>query len=284
MQFVTDNDFHTLAFLNDFTHLDCRLYTMRISFFDNGGVALGTGDVLNSNVDATPYGGCPPDDSEAGGSPANVLDNSKRLLYFGCGPANLRAQTIDTDIDPDDINNRGWVYYTVQGISNSGSKITAPYYFILEKDSCKGYTNVRLAFRNSLGAYDYFNFKMKSKQKVDIKRTTYDSMLGIYNKSVWRYNNTDRGVNVNNVVAKETVTINTDWLQEGQVDLIEKLLLSKSVFIVRSDVANPKPIQSKTVPVLVKDSSFVRKTIPNDKVKIQYTLQIELSNNLNTNA
>tara|TARA_R110002020_G_scaffold41198_2_gene121499 strand:+ start:2313 stop:3914 length:1602 start_codon:yes stop_codon:yes gene_type:complete len=285
LNFLTDNDFHTVAFLNDYTNLASKIHLMRITYFDNTGSMLGTGDILNSNVAATPYGGCPADDGEAGGTPANVLDNSKRLLYFGCGVANLRgAASIDDELDPDDTVNRGWVYYKVQGIQDSGTAATAPYYFVKQAPDCKGYESVRLGFRNSLGCYDYFNFNMKSTQKVDIKRTTYDTMLGIYNKSVWRYNNTDRGVNVNNVTAKKTITLNTDWLQEGQVDLIEKLLISTNVFLIKKDNARENDISQSTIPVLIKDSSFTQKTKVNDKIKIQYTIQIELANNQNTNV
>ena len=39
-----------------------------------------------------------------------------------------------------------------------------------------------------------------------------------------------------------------------------------------------------TVPVMVTDTSFVRKTVANDKIQIQYTIQIEYANPLNTNS
>ena len=301
INYVNDGDYHTVAFLNDYANFTSRLNRMRVKFYATDGTALGSGDVLNSNVAATPYGGCPPDGSESGGTPANVMDNTKRLLYFGCGPANLNAQAIDDDIRPDNKPVNGeWAYYRVQGVANDDSYITAPYYFVRQHTKTKvglyesnancigkGYESVRLAFKNSVGAYDYLNFTMKSKQQTDIKRTTYDTMLGIWNKSVWRYNNTDRGVNVNDVVAKKTYTLNTDFLSESQVVLMESLLLSQRVEIVKNvdvDKGNPNVISDFTVPVIVKDSSFVRKTILDDQIKIQYTIKIELANNQNTNT
>ena len=39
-----------------------------------------------------------------------------------------------------------------------------------------------------------------------------------------------------------------------------------------------------TVPVLITDKSIVRKTQANDGVKIQYTINIEYANPLNTNS
>ena len=39
-----------------------------------------------------------------------------------------------------------------------------------------------------------------------------------------------------------------------------------------------------TVPVLIKDSSFIKKTSANDRLQIQYTVRIEYANPVNTNS
>ena len=65
---------------------------------------------------------------------------------------------------------------------------------------------------------------------------------------------------------------------------MEKLLLSKNVEIVKNRESGEGDISHTTVPVLIKDTSFTKKTILNDKVKIQYTIKIELANKINTNS
>ena len=71
-----------------------------------------------------------------------------------------------------------------------------------------------------------------------------------------------------------------DYLHPTQkpIKLLEKLIISNDVFIVENADTD------YTVPVIIRDSSFVRKTVANDKVKIQYTIQIEYANPLNTNS
>jgi hypothetical protein len=72
-------------------------------------------------------------------------------------------------------------------------------------------------------------------------------------------------------------TLNTEWLTEPQANLIEKLIMSTDVYVIQN------PDSEYTEPVIVTDSSLIRKTVANDKL-IQYTIKIEYSNPLNTNS
>ena len=143
--------------------------------------------------------------------------------------------------------------------------------------SCKGFKVRRLAWRNSVGGYDYFNFKMKSTQTTEVQRNNYSSMLGTFNKSQWRYNNTQRGKTTRRTTAVLTETINTDWIKEEDTILIEKLIMSTDVYIVENSDTD------FTEGVLITDSSFIKKTTANDKM-IQYTINIEYANPVNTNS
>ena len=70
---------------------------------------------------------------------------------------------------------------------------------------------------------------------------------------------------VNNTTTRVKETINTDWLQEEDAVLLQGLLSSTNVAIVTSP----------SHPVIITDSSMVRKTVANARLKIQYTLKIE---------
>ena len=205
------------------------------------------------------------------------------MLYFGCGPANLQAQSIDTSLRPFAVNNRTWSFYTIQGFSDTlpDGKVTAKYYFVRQEDDCKPFLTVRLGWVNSKGAYDYFNFMKKSEITTDITRTHYESMLGTYNKSVFRYNDTDRGKNINKVTALKKQKIQTDWLTETEALMIESLLVSTNVFTIKNLKAGVGT--EYTQPVVITDKSFKKKTLVNDGIKIQYTVNIEFANLTNTN-
>ena len=61
-------------------------------------------------------------------------------------------------------------------------------------------------------------------------------------------------------------------------NLLENLIKSTRVeMIANADT-------SSTLPVMVTESSFARKTQANDGMKIQYTIKIQYANPLNTNS
>ncbi len=221
-------------------------------------------------------GGLPSDDG--------TLADKTRLLYFGCGAGNLETSTVPAYSSAGTSagsarpsNFAGWSYYTIRGVDDSFTAMTGLYYFIKQDGSCKGFKVRRLAFRNSLGAYDYFSFKKKSTQTIDVNRNTYSTMLGTFNKSKYRYNNTQRGKKTREVTATLKETLKTDWIKEQDANLVEKLIMSTDVYIVENADT------TYTQGVVVTDSSFVRKTNANDKL-IQYTIQIEYANPINTNS
>tara|TARA_R100000664_G_scaffold32521_1_gene47586 strand:- start:233 stop:1702 length:1470 start_codon:yes stop_codon:yes gene_type:complete len=268
-------DFHTVAFLNDEDNFDSDIDIIEINYYTSAGVAIGSPQKI-TNENAT--GGANP--ATSGGE---VNTNAERLIYFGCGPGNLQASTVTPvggssgDARPSNFSN--WAYYTIQGKDDTGTPAasTAIYYFVKQDASCKGFKVRRLGWLNSLGCWDYFNFKMKSKQTVNVKRDTYGKLLGEYNSTAYSYNNFDstRKVRKTDAILKET--LNTDWISEEDAELLEKCVMSTDVFIIENADTD------YTVPVLVTNTSIIRKTNANDGIKIKYTINIEYSNPLNTN-
>lgn len=271
IRFNDDNvgDYHTLAFLNDTTNFSSGIDYIQIVYYDASGI-MGDAEYI-ANI--TGNGGIPPNDGS--------LEDDGRLLYFGCGSGNLQGQSDNTDARP--TAKSGWLYYTIRGTSDTptdpsaSANKTALYYFIRQDGSCKGFKVRRLAWRNSLGAYDYYNFKMKSTQTIEVDRDNYSSMLGTFNKSRWRYNNTQRGKTTRQTTAILKETLNTDWITEEDANLLEKLIYSTNVEIVANENTD------FTQGVIVTDSSFVKKTVANDKL-MQYTINIEYANPINTNS
>ena len=270
INYVQDTDYHTVAFLNDFTNFDSDLDYIQIVYYTSAGVRINDAEYI-ANISAN--GGLPPNDG--------TIADASRLLYFGCGPKNLERQSRETSARPS--NNSGWAYYTIRGTTDTpadpatSTNKTALYYFIKEDGSCKGFKVRRLAWLNSVGCYDYFNFTKKSTQTTEIKRDSYSSMIGTFNKSLWRYNNTQRGTTTRKVTATLKETLNTDWITEAQGVLIEKLLMSTDAQIVENADTD------FTEGVIITDSSFVKKTVANDNL-IQYTINIEYANPINTNS
>tara|TARA_R100000781_G_scaffold17528_2_gene13923 strand:- start:1700 stop:3160 length:1461 start_codon:yes stop_codon:yes gene_type:complete len=267
INYIQDTDYHTVAFLNDYTNFASDIDHIEIAYYDSAGSLINSKYYID-NISAN--GGLPPNDGS--------LADSSRLLYFGCGAGNLEAQSDETSARPS--GNSGWAYYTIRGTGNDSGTIaykTATYYFIKQDGSCKGFKVRRLAWRNSVGGYDYFNFKMKSTQTINVERNNYSSMLGTFDKSRWRYNNTQRGKSTISTTAILKETIQTDWITEANAVLLENLIMSTDVQIVENADTD------FTEGVMITDNSFVKKTVANDKM-IKYTINIEYANPVNTNS
>ena len=267
--YIQETDYHTLAFLNDDTNFDSDNKFIAIAYYDSSGSIIGSPLVI-PNISTN--GGLSPDDAG--------LTDKTRLLYFGCGPANLQASDVVPsggsagDARPSNFSN--WAFYKIQAFNGAANK-SAVYHFIKQDGSCKGFKVRRLAWRNSVGGYDYYNFNMKSTQTLSVERNNYNALIGTYNKSVWRYNDTQRGKTTRQTTATLKETLNTDFISETDAFLIEKLLMSTNVYILENNDTE------FTQAVMITDSSIVKKTVANDKL-IQYAINIEYANPINTNS
>ena len=284
VNYLRSDDYHTIGFLNDKTNFGSECKYFEIVYYSADGSKIGEKMYIKNEL-AT--GGADPSDDTATG-----IDNknARRLIYFGCGPKNLEeAEDVPAQQEggsPSDgaarpSNFSGYDYYSIRGseaADDDTGYTTTPYYFILEDGNCKGFKVRRLGWRNSKGCYDYFNFKMKSTQTLEVARNEYETMLGNFNSDMYSYNNFARGKRTRQTTAILKETINTDWLNEDQVELMESLLMSTNVNIIENADTN------FTVPVMITDKSIVRKTTANDKLKIQYTFKIEYANAYNTNS
>jgi hypothetical protein len=270
---LRSTDYHTVGFLNGQTDLDSLGWYWQLKYYDAANAQIGsTQELINDNSN----GGAKPNTS--GGE---VSLDTERLIYFGCGPANLEAQSVVTAARPSNFTD--WAYYLIQAFDNSiasGSDTikSAKYYFVRNDDNCKGYDIRRLAWINSKGCWDYFNFTKKSTQTLKVERDNYQTMIGDFSRTQYSYNNFEGGKKVSRTTASLSETLNTDWITEDEAVLLENLMKATKVNIVENDYT------TYTVPVLIKDSSFVKKTSVNDRLKIRYTIQIEYANPVNTNS
>ena len=120
------------------------------------------------------------------------------------------------------------------------------------------------------------NFRGKSKEDVAIKRTQIGKVIGTWNSDSFTYNNFEGKTEVLQTTAKKTITVNSDFLNEDEAEWLQELFTSQYVQIIQDD--------GLTIPVIVKSNSYTKKTSLNNKMKIQYTLKLELSNDIRTNT
>tara|TARA_R100000329_G_scaffold124669_1_gene103192 strand:- start:2936 stop:4417 length:1482 start_codon:yes stop_codon:yes gene_type:complete len=267
-----------------------KIEYMKVEYFDAAGNAI-TG--TSGSVD---YYNFANSGAQGGATAAEATSVNSSILYFGCGPRNLEAQSEKTDARPS--NHVDWAYYRISGHTANSSAVdtyrcTKQYYFYRygsgvqtglddRHQSCSRYDNVRLAFRNRLGAWDYFNFRGKSIEKLDISRESMAKVSGTWDSTSFNYETWDRGSSTLFTEAKRKLTANTDWLNEEEAIWLEELFTSSNVHIILD--RHDDGYTGVTIPVVINDKSYVKKTSVNNKIKIQYTVNLEYANKVRTNS
>ena len=261
----------TIAFINDGLITDGDvLVKMAIEYYNSAGGQIGSTKYFTN-------------DTGSGGK-ATADDVKNSLLYFGCGTANLENQVDEPDNQPSEFAD--WAYYVIYGADGSGNQETDKYYFYRygatrtgvddRHQSCTRYDNVRIAWRNRLGAWDYMNFRGKSTESVDITRSDAGSVPGTWDSATFTYNNWDRGKKTLYTEAMRKLTINSDWLNEDEGIWLEELFTSTNVQILADN--------NVVYPVVITDKRYTKKTSVNNKIKIQYTVNLEYANKVRTNS
>jgi len=262
-----------------------KIEQIAIQYFNSSGnLIAGTTDGLTEHWFAN-------SNANGGATAAESLTAQEAILYFGCGPSNLQTQTLTQNARPSNFPN--WAYYRICGsqAANLTYACTDFYYFYRygsgatvddRHQSCSRYDNVRLAWRNRLGAWDYMNFRGKSTESVDITRSEIEKVPGTWDSGTFNYNNWDSGREALYTEATRKLIVNSDWLNPDEASWLEELFTSTNVQILED--ANTSPPSTIVYPVIVTNKSYTKKTSVNDRVKIQYTINLEYANKIRTNS
>ena len=253
-QYARLTDYGTFPFLNFVPDSTYSVTTFILKYYDSSGSLLDNETVQNTT---------------ATGGAASVGNSNTMLNYFGAFPANLDGWSTKWDTHKADIS-----YYTIQD-SGGDSQV---YTINIICPNERGYEGIRLAWLNQWGTWDYYTFNMKSTRSVQTNRTSYTQLGGTWNESTFKFSDYKGGKKNFRVNSTEKIRLNTDFVTEAEGVWFEELINSTEVYIVNgfsTDVSNT--ITNKYVePVVLTTSSYVKKTIANDKL-MQYTIEIEKS-------
>ena len=114
--------------------------------------------------------------------------------------------------------------------------------------------------------------------KIDDKglRNEIEKVPGTWGSATFNYNNWDSGRESLYTEANRKLAINTDWLNEDEAAWLEELFTSINVQILADN--------NIVYPVILTDKSYIKKTSVNNKIKIQYTINLEYANKIRTNS
>jgi len=149
-------------------------------------------------------------------------------------------------------------WYSIQAFNNSTALGTPVYYSVVCKQK---YPNVRIKWKNRYGQFDWFSFYMVNKQSFSTTKRSYQPQLGTWTGTTLQYTQYDSS-NLNYIVdSKQSISVNTDWVDESYNEIFKQLLVSEEIYWVKS--------ATDLLPLTINTESVTFKTGVVDKV-IQY--------------
>ena len=134
--------------------------------------------------------------------------------------------------------------------------------------NCSKYEPIRVTFVNKYGALQDLYFTRRSNESINIESSDYKaSVLDFGNFS---YDTSEHQMRTLNLMGKESITLNTDYIDESCNEHIKQLMLSEQVWMTRLTD------EEKIVPLKVKTQSLQMKKRVNDKL-IQYTMEFDVA-------
>ena len=206
---VKDSDNGALGyFMNDGT-VEASFFKLRLRYYDSGDNLLDTSerDIPSDFI---------------------VANTSYSVQFFSIYPDNLERQSLPVSngmTRPSAVPN--WSYYIFDLIDRDRDiPITEPMRFNRECET--SYENVRLGFVNNLGGWDYVNFDLRARQRVEVDRNESEKLPGTWGDANFSLNSHDRGLDVDNSISRERLTVTTK-ATISEVDVISKLINSREV-------------------------------------------------------
>ena len=265
-QYANLEDYGTLAFLSPNDNLEY----IKLIYKNSADVQIGF-TTVNKNFATGAYA-------------ALGSDISNRLLYFGCFPANLQNwnSTFQALVSAGTIQG-GTIEVRAFDVSNT--EISKTYAINVNCPDLKGFEPIRLCWLNQWGAWDYYTFTKKSVRSISTKGSTYEQLAGTWNEASYRVDSYKGGKKAFRVNATEKITMNTDFVSADENEMFEELINSPEVYILEGyqTDASFSALNQYVKPVRLTTSSFVKKTVANDKL-IQYSFEVEKSKTLRTQS
>jgi len=133
---------------------------------------------------------------------------------------------------------------------------------------CSKYEPIRVTFINKYGAFQDLYFTRRSNESINVK--TEDYKASVMDFANFSYDTSSHQMRTLNLVGNESITLNTDYIDESCNEHIKQLMLSEQIRMTRLTD------EEKIVPLKLKSNSLQLKKRVNDKL-IQYTMEFDVA-------
>jgi hypothetical protein len=144
--------------------------------------------------------------------------------------------------------------------NTSGSVPAQPFIYFLNGDDCL-YTPIKCAFINSKGGWQYLTFFKARTDSYEVKSKGFNLLADAVDYNPLRGQRKEFNFDL-----KQSVKLNTGWVDENTIELLVELMTSETILLDNE-------------PATLKDKSLQKKTRLKDKM-INYEMNFEYSFNL----
>ena len=193
--------------------------------------------------------------------------------YNVSGNTNTSGQVAQYPIGPAEtgfpLSTNGLTYFTTQAYNGSTPIGTSITYNIV---CTQKYPNIRIKWKNRYGQFDWFNFNMINRQGFNTERKTYQPQLGTWQASTLSYNNYDSATLNYITDSTQTLSVQSDWVDEAYNDIFKELLVADEIYWIYDESTGDLR------PITISTDSITFKTGVVDKV-IQYGFDFKWGQN-----
>ena len=144
-------------------------------------------------------------------------------------------------------------------------------------DCTKKYEPQRIIFKNRYGAFDQFDFGLVSRKTFTTNVKSYKQ--NALETPLYSTYDTFKGDNLYYTEGGETLTVNTDYIDESFNEFFKGMLVSDEIYLVQSKPEATRwedGLGATLLPLVLTNNAFQQKTGVNDKL-IQYTFDFRFS-------
>lgn len=133
---------------------------------------------------------------------------------------------------------------------------------------CSKYEPIRVTFINKYGAFQDLYFTRRSNESINVQ--TEDYKASVMDFANFSYDTSAHQMRTLNLIGNESITLNTDYIDESCNEHIKQLMLSEQIWMTRLTD------EEKIVPLKLKSNSLQLKKRVSDKL-IQYTMEFDVA-------
>ena len=158
------------------------------------------------------------------------ISGSNYIKGIACGPNNYGSLTLVTGTAPLVKQDTKW--YTVTYYDGAFTPTAKSASYKINIDTRTLISESHILFLDRMGSWSSFAFQLKSYEKGNIKRETYNKDVpGYVTSSQWKYNTWEQGQTNFNTQVTKTYDLNTNWMSESEANYFQQLLTSPQTYV-----------------------------------------------------